>query len=662
MHSALQGVYDVEVITRDTTYLFKGGFVSEALVDKLKTEIIGRDIIRINTNTPYAVRIHNEGNTMAGLVEVYILFPSYMKVTVLDSLANLVRSQFPDLNLDTVPLFKKVTKERGYPIDGNLYEFYLAGIPAGGFRDLSFMVNSGVGREKIYTWVKGPMSGSEYKGWFDPCNKAKMKMVIDAIADGISAIPIADCAVSVVKGIGSTLYSAYSWITGGGDPPTASLTKTALGVAKNCAGEALIAAGFAPGIAVEIADVLSDLAIMGSNAHVNAKLVADACADEPTEPEEKPVDVRTSMDPNAKSGPSGFRDQRFINGLNKTMNYTIFFENMAIATLPAQRVIILDTLDKNVFNLETFRAFTFSIGSERYKLPVGASDYSMDVDLNNVLSVRIVVNLDKQTGIMKAVFKTLDKKTGSVTEDPLAGFLPPNTNAPDGEGSLSFGIDLKDGLPDGTVIRNRASIVFDENDAIITEDWVNTLDRNTPNSEVSEVYQFDDSTVVVKTTGSDPASGVRNYRLYVSEDGADYKFVGIMRDTVKFEGKKNSTYEFYAVAVDMVGNREVKAPTSEANIQLRSETEEPQVAGELVAYPIPTSGTLTVHLDVPNEQQINIGVFSPAGQRVATIFEGSAQGVLKLTKNLNHLSSGIYFIKARGSRGLSMYKKIMIVR
>jgi hypothetical protein len=568
MHGAPQGIYDVEIKTNDTTYLIAGGYVSEPTIDRLQTEIIGANIIRMNTKTPYAVRIHNEGNTVAGVTEVYVLFPSYMTVDVLDSLTKLVNYQFDDINLDTVPLYRRVTKVRGYPIDGNLYSFYVAGIPAGGFRDLTFSVKSAVGKDKIYAWVKGPASGSEYKPWFDPCNEAKVKMVLDALVDGLSAVPIVDCAVNVVKGVGSTLYSGASWLLGYGAPSAASLTKTGWGILKNCAGEALAAAGFAPGVAAEIADALGDIAILGSNIDLNAELVKAACADEPEEEEEKPVEVRTSLDPNAKSGPSGYAALNYINGVQKLMNYTIFFENMSSATLPAQEVIVKDTLDKSRFNLATFRALSYTIGANKYHIPGGAFDYSTDVPFNNDLNVRLSINLDTATGVITAHFKIIDKSTGQVTINPLAGFLPPNVTAPEGEGNISFAIDLKNGLDDGTVIRNKASIIFDTNEPIITDEWFNTLDRNLPSSHVSGAYQLNDSAVVVKAAGNDPSSGVRKYHLYVSDNNSGYSFAGNMSDTAIYPAKLNHTYKFYVAAIDSVGNLENKAPSAEATISV----------------------------------------------------------------------------------------------
>lgn len=47
---------------------------------------------------------------------------------------------------------------------------------------------------------------------------------------------------------------------------------------------------------------------------------------------------------------------------------------------------------------------------------------------------------------------------------------------------MEFVVELKPGLASGTAIRNRASIVFDLNDPIITNTWTNTLDFEAPHT------------------------------------------------------------------------------------------------------------------------------------------------------------------------------------
>ena len=74
-----------------------------------------------------------------------------------------------------------------------------------------------------------------------------------------------------------------------------------------------------------------------------------------------------------------------------------------------------------------------------------------------------------------------------LTEDPEAGFLPANTSPPAGDGQVNFTIRQKPGLATGTVIRNKARIVFDANDPIDTPEWANTIDDTAPASQVDSI-------------------------------------------------------------------------------------------------------------------------------------------------------------------------------
>lgn len=57
--------------------------------------------------------------------------------------------------------------------------------------------------------------------------------------------------------------------------------------------------------------------------------------------------------------------------------------------------------------------------------------------------------------------------------------LPPNQNPPEGEGFVQFSVQPKQGLPTGTLIRNKASIVFDYNPAIETPEIIHVLAQPT---------------------------------------------------------------------------------------------------------------------------------------------------------------------------------------
>lgn len=514
---------------------------------------------------------------MAGGVEVHVLFPTYMSVAYLDSasLVDIVTLNEPNDTLANLPVYRIVTKAKGYPIDGRLYSLYIAGIAPGAFRDIDFMVKSATGTDKIYSWVIGPLSGSDERSWVSDCNKARLKTGADLVFDGLSLVPGVDCVANVAKAAIGGLYSGLSYLFGSssGESVAAGIGKNVAGVVKNCAGEisAATGVGLVSGVApaIEMADLTTDVMILESNLAVNLEELRAKCPEEQPKPKEKPVEVRTSFDPNAKSGPSGYTPAVYINNRDKVMNYTIFFENLPAATLPAQEVRIVDTLDKNVYDLSTFRAVSFAIGQNKYNLPMDGSDYLMDVPYATDFDARFSLALDTATGVITSSLRSIDKATGTAPENPLEGFLPPNINGPDGEGHVSFVIHMRNGLADGTGINNKAAIYFDENEPIITDTWLNTIDDNRPVSQVLSATQLSDTTMVVKVNGSDLTSGIRHYLLYVSDNGGDYNYaVKITGDSAILIGELGHTYTMYTRAVDSVGNDELKSPGAEATITL----------------------------------------------------------------------------------------------
>src|SRR5205814_5110768 len=118
--------------------------------------------------------------------------------------------------------------------------------------------------------------------------------------------------------------------------------------------------------------------------------------------------------------------------------------------------------------------------------PPGLLQYTTDVDLRptNNLVVRINAGLDMATGLVTWRFISLDPATNLPTDDPLAGFLPPNVTPPAGQGSVLFTVMPKAGLLTDTRIQNQAIVVFDVNPPITTPAWLNTLDNTQPTSQV----------------------------------------------------------------------------------------------------------------------------------------------------------------------------------
>jgi hypothetical protein len=276
----------------------------------------------------------------------------------------------------------------------------------------------------------------------------------------------------------------------------------------------------------------------------------------------------SSRDPNDIIGPPGAGEARQLSGQGP-MAYLILFENKPDATAAAQTVLVTDQLDPAKFDLSTLSLGLITFGDYIVVPPPGLSEYTADIDLRpgNELIVRVEAKLDPATGVLTWRFESIDPETGEPTEDPLAGFLPPNTAPPAGDGAVFFTVGLKDGLAHGAEVRNRASIVFDFNEAILTPEWLNTIDRSAPESVVlrlAEEQAF--SRFAVWWNGVDTGSGVATYTVYVSEDGGPFTawLEGTAETTGIFSGRPGGTYGFFSEARDLAGNLEVTSGTADA--------------------------------------------------------------------------------------------------
>ncbi len=117
--------------------------------------------------------------------------------------------------------------------------------------------------------------------------------------------------------------------------------------------------------------------------------------------------------------------------------------------------------------------------------------------------------------------------TGQAPRSPSAGFLPPNDAQHRGEGFVTYTIRPKAGLATGAEIRNEASIVFDVNPAIVTNETIHTIDAGAPSSEVADLpAQLHVTSIPVTWSGDDEngaGSGIAGYDVYVSTDGGPYQ-------------------------------------------------------------------------------------------------------------------------------------------
>jgi len=213
----------------------------------------------------------------------------------------------------------------------------------------------------------------------------------------------------------------------------------------------------------------------------------------------------TSMDPNEIVGPAGFGENGYVLREN-LQSFLILFENKASAGAAAQIVTIRDTLDITKFDVNTFEFGSLQIGTKNIRVPNDRYEFVMEHVQSPSMHVRINGELNKSNGVITWQFTAIDPATGDIPV--FDGFLPPNVTAPEGEGSVSYTIKPLATLTDGTELTNRASIIFDENEAIITNTWKNIIDVGLPNSSVTAHRITASDSVVITLAGSDASSGV----------------------------------------------------------------------------------------------------------------------------------------------------------
>jgi hypothetical protein len=171
--------------------------------------------------------------------------------------------------------------------------------------------------------------------------------------------------------------------------------------------------------------------------------------------------------------------------------------------------------------------------------------------------VNVSASLNPNTGMLTWTMQSVDPTTGSAPQNPLAGFLPPNTASNQGTGYVTFTVSPKSTLGDGAAIANQGSIVFDVNAAIATNTVTNTIDTTAPTSSVSALPATTFATSFnVSWAGSDlNGSGVAGYNIFVSTDGAPYVvwMANSTQTSAAFSAVAGHSYSFYSMAVNNVG-------------------------------------------------------------------------------------------------------------
>jgi subtilase family serine protease len=185
------------------------------------------------------------------------------------------------------------------------------------------------------------------------------------------------------------------------------------------------------------------------------------------------VNSVNAHDPNEKAGPTRDGESPFVRR-DQMLPYSVYFENSPEAAAPAQRVLITDRLDDDL-DLRAFKLTEIAFGDTVITVPQRRSYWQQAMTLRSGDLLEIDAGIDLSDGEAHWIFNTTDPATGLPPLDPMAGFLPPNDSTHCGEGHVSFTIMADPDAPAGTEIANKATIVFDTNDAIETNEVRNVI-------------------------------------------------------------------------------------------------------------------------------------------------------------------------------------------
>lgn len=580
------GAYDVTITNPDNTEFTrpKGFKVTNGGSSRISIGLVGRSKIRVNTPTPFFVNVSNAGEEDAYLVLAWLFFPP--DVTVIRNFDPIVPPQpagttfgaVPDsFQVDTatsvIPLLIPLLPAKAtfaFPFlvsSPNLTQFDLEAFVNAPFSTSITNVLGGVGPSSVQEVSLGGPEGSG-----GSCSVDDWLNVLRDCLNGLLGSPQSCTNVTLQGGFVNDYFSLPSqylgWMLGGAQGPAPQPAMLGNQAVKNlldamakclqdfslnsflnaqklaeCLGKKALKNIFPPkkpptckssGPSAALLEELTDFEEEPTIQNL-LPLEAGPTCDDPTTPNDcsspQPVGA---IDPNDKTGPGGAGKGHWVVAGNP-LTYTVQYENKPSATAPAQEVVITDQLDPAKMDLSTFRLGPMGFGKTLVTPPPGQKNFSTTLDLRpgQDLLVQVQGSIDLNTAVAKWTFRSLDPATGLPPADPEAGFLPPNTHPPDGEGAVVFSINPKRGVQNGTKVTNMASIVFDTNAPIDTPTWKNTLAARTSRTlTIPTRVQFPQTAVNAssapkKVVIENPQGGSQNQGILLSNVSISSPFAAV---------------------------------------------------------------------------------------------------------------------------------------
>ena len=662
------GIYDIVVVTDNVEVSINDAFeIEEVIEPNAWIELNSQETFMSGRWQTFTIHYGNNGNIDVLGMPVYLAIPNYVDIEFGFEFYDPIALE--DVTIDTVMYdYVSVDYIDGQAFNGKVYAFLIPYINANSEGQLKFKIKS-TQNYNIYYWNQLILNDLYYmqdntannipslqkaSGWntIDCIIAAAYTCSLDGVVfkiagyalDGFAA---ASCVGGVIKAqydavkenCTEDLYSGVgTHILNWGKHSSLALANCVIGGVKLVSTSIKI-----------VREIYEWSSIM-----YNCSSELSECKSNNKDKKKRPITVVQSYDPNEIVGVSGYDNENYIQK-KQYLHYTVYFENDAeLATAPAQVVDIIDTLDLTKFNPAQFSFGTFTFRNITVEAIPNITEFSRDIDMRTYgenIIVRITATFDKATGIIRCHFIAFDPVTMDLTESPFLGVLYPNTEPPIGEANFTYRAGLLPSVTHGDIVENQAHIIFDLNEPIATNVFINTIDTIKPASTMSFV-QINDTTYTVSWHGTDNGSGVRNYTVYVSENSEDEFLVWQYNTTetsAVFIGKNDSTYRFYCIATDNVGNREDIKPYQIEISMLPSNIPEVTENSFVKIYPNPAKKELFI---VSESKIEKVEIYTLTGSLVAA----ENNFIEKIsTKNF---AEGVYLVKIYTNKGVVIKRVI----
>jgi PKD repeat protein len=632
--------------------------------------VSGRGAILFNMWQTYTISYGNNGNVDALGVPLNIAIQNYpeTEVELIDFIiapSTYIKTKFPALVTARTKDYFIWKDYFGTGKDARIYSLIVPMIPAGSSDNVHIRIKS-PDSFNIESWMNAPFyktdqtksAGSTTNDW--PDEKTKLNACVAAAAMDAASSGAADL-IGMVLPIGCAYdVLTYAWNPWDAVSPKPDKPKSFWDHVYGLSSCVIsCGASFTGAEAILKGGMLVKTMIEGYQKNKECHELYD-----PLYKNKMGVRAVSSFDPNEMIGPAGFGDNHWIQK-NNAMPYTVLFENKSTASAPAHIVTVTNTLDLTKFDLKEFGFGSFGFG-DTILSPSGKKlrQFSMDVSLKPKmnLTARVSGKIDTITGVIKWEFLSLNPTTMQFEEDPFIGFLPPNNANHAGEGFVSYSVGLKKELGTNAVLKNKASIVFDANNPIITNEFVNTLDLDQPQSQVYPLNATIDSRFPLSWTGSDVGSGIASYSVYVMENDTALRpwKLNTTLKSAEFIGNVNSKYKFYSVATDNVSLKEAAPSQYDASTHITVDVKEFELKkDELQVFPNPVKDKLNISLQNAPCGMYVVELVGITGQ----VYYSEIHDDFSISKGIqidvNGLHSGNYMVRMVFGNKL-MTRKIMI--